>query len=152
MYKPEPLFLKWSWIIHIAETISFFGEAKIALEVIKEAGATAVVTLAIHRIGLRDHDSVTDACKQLKDMGADVVGLNCILGPNTMLPLLEDISKNVEGPLAALPVPYRTTGEEFTFQSLTDSRCDCIPGRPFPTALEPMTCNRYENQDFADDL
>src|SRR3546814_9392397 len=52
--------------------------------------------------------------------------------------------------VAALPVPYRTTEAEPTFQTLTDSACACIPGnRPFPTALDPFTCNRYECADFA---
>jgi betaine-homocysteine S-methyltransferase len=63
--------------------------------------------------------------------------------------VLEDISKEVEGPLAALPVPYRTTPEEVNFQALTDSGCDCIPDRPFPTALDSLACNRYEIAEFA---
>jgi len=78
-----------------------------------------------------------------------VVGVNCIRGPWTMLPLLEEISKEVEGPLAALPVPYRTTEKEVNFQALTDSACDCIPDRAFPVALDALTCNRYEIAEFA---
>ena len=51
--------------------------------------------------------------------------------------------------VAALPVPYRTTDEEPSFQSLTDPDCDCLPDdRPFPTALEPLSCNRYEIAEF----
>ncbi len=133
----------------IAETISFYEEAALALEVIKDAGAISVVTLAVHSEGLRDDYTVPEACKRLKDAGADVVGLNCIRGPWTMLPLLEEISKEVEGPLAALPVPYRTTEKEVNFQALTDSGCDCIPDRAFPVALDALTCNRYEIAEFA---
>ncbi len=133
----------------IAETISFYEEAALALEVIKGAGAISVVTLAVHSEGLRDAYTVPEACQRLKDAGADVVGVNCIRGPWTMLPLLEDISKEVEGPLAALPVPYRTTEKEVNFQSLTDSGCDCIPDRAFPVALDALTCNRYEIAEFA---
>jgi len=133
----------------IAETFSFFEEALLALEVIRNAGAISVVTLAVHREGLRDDFSVPEACQRLKDAGADVVGMNCIRGPNTMLPVLEEISKEVEGPLAALPVPYRTTPEEVNFQALTDPGCECIPDRPFPTALDALACNRYEIAEFA---
>ncbi len=133
----------------IAETISFYEEAALALEVIKDAGAISVVTLAIHSEGLRDDYSVPEACRRLKDAGADVVGLNCIRGPWTMLPVLEEISKEVEGPLAALPVPYRTTEKEVNFQALTDAGCDCIPDRAFPVALDALTCNRYEIAEFA---
>jgi betaine-homocysteine S-methyltransferase len=133
----------------IAETISFYEEAALALEVIKDAGAISVVTLAVHSEGLRDDYTVPDACQRLKDAGADVVGVNCIRGPWTMLPLLEDISREVEGPLAALPVPYRTNPEEIAFQALTDNGCDCIPDRAFPVALDALTCNRYEIAEFA---
>ncbi len=133
----------------IAETFSFYEEALLALDVIRNAGAIAVVTLAVHRDGLRDDFTVPEACQRLKDAGADVVGVNCIRGPDTMLPVLEEISKEVAGPLAALPVPYRTTPEEVNFQALTDSGCECIPNRPFPTALDSLACNRYEIAEFA---
>ncbi len=133
----------------IAETISFYEEALLALQVIRDAGAISVVTLAVHRDGLRDDFTVPEACQRLKDAGADVVGMNCIRGPSTMLSVMEEVSKVVEGPLAALPVPYRTTPGEPNFQALTDPGCDCIPDRPFPTALDALTCNRYEIAEFA---
>ncbi len=51
--------------------------------------------------------------------------------------------------MAALPVPYRTTPKEPTFQSLNDKACDCIPDdHPFPVALDPFTCNRFEIAEF----
>ncbi len=135
----------------IAETFSYAQEALVALEVIKEAGLDAVITLAIHRHPeTRDGWSVGDACRRIEEAGADVVGLNCIRGPATMLPLLEQVRAACDGHLAALPVPYRTTVAEPTFQSLTDPGCDLLPdGRPFPTALDPFTCNRYEMGAFA---
>lgn len=133
----------------IGETFAFAEEALLALEVIKQAGAISVITLAVHRELLRDDYSVPEACQRLKDAGADVVGMNCIRGPKTMLPLLEELSRQVEGPLAALPVPYRTTPEHVNFQALTDPGCDCIPGIPFPTALDALACNRYEIAEFA---
>ena len=134
----------------IAETIDFFGEAKIALEEIKRTNLPAVVTLAVHKTGVtRENMSPQEACKRLEDLGADVVGLNCARGPNTLLPLLEPICEVVTCPVAALPVPYRTKPTEPTFQSLSDSACHCIPDdRPFPVALDPFTCNRYEIQEF----
>jgi len=48
-----------------------------------------------------------------------------------------------------LPVPYQTHEREPTFQSLRDANCSCIPGdMPFPVALEPFTCNRFEIAEF----
>ena len=145
------------WIVEagvdfvIAETFSYVEEALIALEAIQSAGLPAVVTLAIHRAPeTREGWSPQDACRRLADAGADVVGLNCIRGPETMLPLLRRVREAVDGHVAALPVPYRTTAHEPSFQSLTDPDCDCLPGgRPFPTALDPFTCNRYEIGAFA---
>ena len=134
----------------IGETFSWGEEALIALEVIKEAGVPAVITLAIHQEPeTREGWSPEDACKRLEDAGAAVVGLNCIRGPRTMLPLLERIRNTVQGHVAALPVPYRTTDEQPSFQSLRDPDCSCLPDdRPFPTALDPFTCNRYELGEF----
>jgi betaine-homocysteine S-methyltransferase len=137
----------------IAETISWLGEARIATGVIKAAGLPAVVTLAAHKDpAMREGISPADACRSLEAAGADVVGLNCSRGPRTMLPLLAEIRAAVSVPVAALPVPYRTTDEHPSFQSLEDDdphRGDLPLGRPFPTALDPFTCNRYEIADFA---
>jgi betaine-homocysteine S-methyltransferase len=145
------------WIVEagadfvIAETFSYGEEALIALEAIQRAELPAVVTLAIHRAPeTREGWAPEEACQRLAAAGADVVGLNCIRGPQTMLPLLRRIRDAVDGHVAALPVPYRTTPDEPSFQSLTDPDCDCLPGdRPFPTALDPFTCNRYEIGEFA---
>lgn len=135
----------------IGETFSWGAEALLALEVIRQTGLPAVITLAIHREpDTREGWTPQDACRRLEQAGADVVGLNCIRGPRTMLPLLAPIREAVSCHVAALPVPYRTHPDEPSFQSLTDPGCDCIPdGRPFPTALDPFTCNRYELGEFA---
>jgi methionine synthase I (cobalamin-dependent) len=135
----------------VGETFSYVEEAEIALESILEAGLVAVITLAVHRAPeTREGLSPADACARLEQAGAHVVGLNCTRGPATMLPLIEAIRARVSGHVAALPVPYRTTPQEPSFQSLTDPGCDCIPGgRPFPTALDPFLCNRYEIAEFA---
>jgi betaine-homocysteine S-methyltransferase len=135
----------------IAETFAWLGEAEIALDVIKSAGAVAVVNFAIHKQGTtREGIEPAEACKRIEDLGADVVGLNCARGPATMLPLLKKIRRAVKGEMSALPVPYRTTAKAPTFQSLTDARCHCIPSdRSFPTALDPFMCTRYELAEFA---
>jgi methionine synthase I (cobalamin-dependent) len=134
----------------IAETISWLGEALVATEVIRETGLPAVVTLTAHGDpDMRDGATPAEGCKRLEDAGADVVGLNCSRGPATMLPLLEQVRKAVSVPVAGLPVPYRTTEAQPSFQSLEDPEASDLPaGRAFPTALDPFTCNRYEIADF----
>ena len=135
----------------IAESFSYGAEARLALDIVKAAGLTAVVTMTIHREPLtRDGLTPEDCCRMLADAGADVVGLNCIRGPRTMLPMIARIVRAVNVPVAALPVPYRTHHRQPTFQSLRDRHCDCIPGdMPFPVALDPFTCNRFEIAEFA---
>jgi methionine synthase I (cobalamin-dependent) len=135
----------------IAETFSYAEEARMALEAIKAAELPAVVTLCVHQEPLtREGLAPEDACAMLAEAGADVVGLNCIRGPHTLAGFLPAIRERVTCHVAALPVPYRTTEQEPTFQSLRDADCNCIPGEmPFPTALDPFQCNRYELAEFA---
>ncbi|XP_033103446.1 betaine--homocysteine S-methyltransferase 1-like, partial [Anneissia japonica] len=129
----------------VAETFSDFEEAMIALEAIKNYGRVpAVVTMASHQFNIngdaatKDGYTLQECCKQLEDAGAAVVGLNCTRGPLTMLPIMEKIRKTCKGPIAALPVAYRTTTEEPTFQSLTDPSDG---SRIFPDDLEcKMSC------------
>jgi betaine-homocysteine S-methyltransferase len=132
----------------IGETFSWTEEALLALEAIRAAGLPAVITMTIHRRPeTREGRPPEEACRRLEDAGADVVGLNCCRGPATTLPLVERIRDAVSCPVAALPVPYRTTDAEPTFQSLSDPT---LPEqRPFPTALDPFTCTRNEIASFA---
>jgi betaine-homocysteine S-methyltransferase len=133
----------------IAETFSYAQEAIIAADVIKKAGKVAVVTLAMHQAEVtREEWAVTEACKRVEAAGADVVGLNCIRGPATMMPLLKQIRAAIKVPMAALPVPYRTTPAQPSFQSLRDAHYSPPGDRPFPIALDPFTCNRFEIGDF----
>ena len=133
----------------VGETYSFGGEALLALEAIKRAGQPAVITLAVPREGrMRDGLTVAETSKRLEGAGADVIGLNCARGPATMLPLLREVRGAVSAHVAALPVPYRTTPAEPTFQSLSDPGGASPDGRPFPTALDPLLCSRYEIAAF----
>jgi betaine-homocysteine S-methyltransferase len=135
----------------VGETFSYAEEALSALEAIKAGGLPAVITLAAHRQPVtREGWTLAEACRRLEAGGADVVGLNCMRGPATMLPLVQEIRDAVSCHVAALPVPYRTHADEPTFQSLRDPDCEALHGEmPFPTALDPFTCNRYEIAEFA---
>lgn len=136
----------------IAETFSFLEEAKLAVEVIKkETNLPSVVTMILSKEDQsREGVSNADMGRQLEATGAEVVGLNCGRGPGTMWEAIMEVRKAVSCHVACLPVPYRTTPEQPTFQSLRDPGCGCLPlDMPFPTALDPFTCNRYEIAEFA---
>src|SRR5260370_1208118 len=134
----------------IAETFSWAGEALLALETIRATDRPAVVTFAVHRDGMmRDGISPEDACRQAEQAGAAVVGLNCIRGPRTLLPVLERVREAVSCEVAALPVPYRTTEAEPTMQALRDHERGAE--QAYPTGLHPFTCSRRELGEFATD-
>ena len=124
----------------IAETYDHLGEALIGLDVCKRLGLPAMVTFAsVRPESTYDGYGYVDACQILARNGAAVVGLNCSRGPETMLPLLERIRAAVDVPVAAQPVPYRTTEEHPAFERFDG----------FPIALEPHQCTRFELADFA---
>ena len=78
----------------IAETISWVGEAEIALDVIKSHGLPAVVTYTMvkdEKLQTFDNYSVGEVCKVLLDKGAYLVGVNCARGPEQTLELVEEI-------------------------------------------------------------
>lgn len=130
----------------IAETNDYLGEALIALEVIKEFKLPAMVTLAsVQHNATRDGYDYVEACKILADHGADIVGLNCDRGPETMLPIIEKICASVSCYVAAQPVPYKTNALAPTFESLRTPDGE----QAFPIMLEPFLCNRFEMAAFA---
>ena len=139
----------------IGETFYYAEEAFTALEEIRKSNLPAVITISpMGENIMRDGYSVIDTCKELEQRGADVVGMNCFRGPNTMMPYLKEIRKAVKCYMAALPIPYRTTSKQPTFFNLDDkNNCTCPAphGRTFPTALDPLYCNRYEIRSFAEE-
>ena len=128
----------------LAETIEYVGEALIALEVIKSYGVPAIVNFgAVFEKSKDDYDWI-EGCKLLEAAGADAVGFNCIRGPETTLPLLRKLRRAVNCPIAAVPVPYRTTPAEPAFQNLKyDGK------QAFPLDLDSFVCTRAETADFA---
>ena len=140
----------------VGETFYYAEEAYTALDEIKKSGLPAVLTIApMGENIMRDNVSIVDTCKELEQRGADVVGMNCFRGPTTMLPYLKEIRKIVKCHMAALPIPFRTTKQQPTFFNLDDNNgctCPAPHGRTFPTALDPLYCNRYEIRKFAEEV
>jgi betaine-homocysteine S-methyltransferase len=143
----------------VGETFANIGEAMIAAEVATKAGLPIVIGTVMHGKKTHYRDSeryFTEDLKMLKDSGADIVGLNCHLGPQTMLPLVREMTYAIrDGRVAAFPVAYRTTPTQPSFGSMNDRDLCCperlpVEGVSFPTALDPFTATRYEMADFAE--
>jgi betaine-homocysteine S-methyltransferase len=93
----------------------------------------------------RDGYGYAEACRILAAEGAQVVGLNCDRGPQTMLPLLPEIRETVECAVAVQPVPYRTGAAAPTMETLRSPSGE----RAFPIALDSFVCTRFEMAEFA---
>jgi betaine-homocysteine S-methyltransferase len=131
----------------VAETLDWFAEASIALDVIQAFKVPAVINFIALGEKTSDGLSFDVACRTISDRGAMVVGLNCGRGPKTLIPVLRKIVRAVEGRshIAALPVAYRTDVRNPSF--ITLRRPGCAHG--FPTELEPFQLTRYEMAKFA---
>ena len=135
----------------IGETFSYGEEALIALEVIKEAGQVAVITLAMHQAD--GHARRLDGGRRLQAAGRR--------RRRRGRPQLHPRSRHDDAAARSrsarrsrcrsprCPVPYRTTESQPSFQSLRDTHWhDETGSRPFPIALDPFTCNRFEIAEF----
>lgn len=98
--------------IILLETFQDPGELHLALRVAKSLGDTPVITLlASPESGrLPGGDPIGEALDGLSEAGADVVGLNCVNGPQAMLRLLDKIAPR--RPLALFPNAGRPSYQE----------------------------------------
>ncbi|XP_071956200.1 betaine--homocysteine S-methyltransferase 1-like [Antedon mediterranea] len=138
----------------LAETFPTLGEAMLAVKTVQEYGKGVPCVVAFITAGNNhvkgevatlDGFTIPDACKQLEDAGADVVGMNCCRGPDTLLPIMEKVRAVCKGHLAAIPVPYRTTSDEPTFFNMVDPKTG---KKCFPTNMDIRFCNRDDMVDF----
>ena len=122
-----------------------------SLDVIKQAAFRAVVTLTAHQSEETRTAPVRGGASSWKRR-APMSSASTAVRARDHAAAAPEIREAVSVHVAALPVPYRTHEEEPTFQSLRDTNGAELPGgMPFPTALDPFTCNRYEIAQFARD-
>jgi betaine-homocysteine S-methyltransferase len=124
----------------IGETFSWLGEALLAVESAKKTKLPVMVTVCFENKPVTsDGQTAADCAKALQDAGADIVGINCLRGPETTLPLIEEMRKAVKGFVACQPVGYRTTPEKPDVTSL----------EAFPFELDPLQHSRREMARWA---
>jgi len=125
----------------VGETFSHLGEALLFVERAKATGLPAMVTMSFEQAEPRSYEGDTpgECAKRLAGAGADVVGVNCLNGPEQQLPIATEMRNAISGYVASQPVAYRTTNERPDFTSTPD----------FPYALSPLQLARGEMADFA---
>jgi len=124
----------------IGETFSYLGEALLFVERAKATGLPVMVTMSFEQPVPVSYEGDTPAeCAQkLSAAGADIVGVNCLNGPEQALPIAIEMRGAIEGFVAAQPVAYRTTAEHPDFTSMPS----------FPFELDPLQVSRQEMADF----
>ena len=128
----------------IGETFEYLGDALIALEVMKQFELPSVITFASLTEQTFDGYELHDACNILYENGCNVVGLNCSRGPETLLPLLNNIVThypNIKN-IAALPVCYKTNPQYPLMQSFGALNEKYLE-------LDQYTCTRNDMAQFA---
>ncbi len=125
----------------VAETFSWLGEALLATERVKKAGAVAVVTMSFDKKPLSyDGHTPAECARALHDAGADVVGVNCLRNPSFLLPLAEEMRHAVTGYVACQPTAYRTPADNPDFTA--------SPAFPFET--ETLLLSRKDMGAYAE--
>lgn len=89
----------------LLETYYDFEELTTVLKIAREATDIPIVTnVSMHEAGiLQNGIELEDAMQQLEDLGADLVGINCHLGPYHMLKSLETVPLPKRALLAVYP-------------------------------------------------
>ena len=127
----------------IGETFSYLGEALLFVERAKSTGLPVMVTMAFEKLpaAAYEGDDPATCARRLADAGADIVGVNCLNGPEQQLPIAVAMRRAVghEVFVAAQPVAYRTSAEIVDFTAMDE----------FPFALTAVTLSRRELAWFA---
>ena len=89
----------------LLETYYDFDELTTVLQIAREETDLPIITnVSMHEAGvLQNGIELADALQQLEDLGADVVGINCRLGPHHMLKSLESVPLPKRALLAVYP-------------------------------------------------
>jgi betaine-homocysteine S-methyltransferase len=126
----------------IAETFTWLGEARLALESARQTGLPVMVTMSYEKDPRTyEGDTPAEAARALAGEGADVVGINCLRNPEHTLPLMREVRDGLSGFVACQPVAYRTPTDRPDFTSLPE----------FPFGLDPLQLSRQEMAAYAEE-
>jgi betaine-homocysteine S-methyltransferase len=126
----------------IGETFSYLGEALLFVERAKATGLPLMVTMSFEQPEPRSYEGETPAecARRLAAAGADIVGVNCLNGPEQQLPIATQMRGAVDGVfVASQPVAYATTDDAPDFTALPN----------FPYELDPLQVSRKTMAEFA---
>ena len=127
----------------VGETFSYLGEALLFVERATATCLPVMITMSFEQTEPVSYEGDTpgECAKRLADAGADIVGVNCLNGPEQQLPIAIAMKAavGVGFPVACQPVAYRTTNEQPDFTAWPN----------FPYSLSPMQLARGEMAKYA---
>lgn len=125
----------------VGETFSYLGEALLFVERARATGLPVMVTMSFEQVEPASYEGEPPAecARRLADAGADIVGVNCLNGPEQQLPIAIAMRGATDAYVACQPVAYRTTAEMPDFTAWPN----------FPYALSPMQLARGEMAEYA---
>ena len=125
----------------IGETFGYLQEALLYVERAKATGLPVMATMSFERLPARASEGATpgECARALADAGADIVGVNCLNGPEQQLPIALEMREAVDAYVATQPVAYATTDEKADFTSWAN----------FPYELDPRQVSRHQMAEFA---
>jgi homocysteine S-methyltransferase len=114
------------------ETFPTLAETREAVQAVREVSAEApiVALLTFQRDGRTwTGEEPADVARELHNAGADVVGVNCVAGPQAALDVLEEMARAAKVKLAALPNAGnpRVTEREVTYPVTPRVFADYVP-------------------------
>lgn len=89
----------------LLETFYDLEELETVLQIVKnETGLPIIANVSMHELGnLQNGIHLNEAFQKLEQLGADVVGVNCRLGPHHMIRALEEVSLPKQASIAIYP-------------------------------------------------
>ena len=131
----------------IAEQFYYAEEMEWAMEVVSRYDLPTCCTMSLTRNGDSSNHSVEECALRMARSGADVIGINCALGPFESLQIMERIKRalheaGIQRHLMIQPLGIHTPEA----QSLNNGWID-LPEQPL--ALEPRQCTRWDFMKFA---
>jgi methionine synthase / methylenetetrahydrofolate reductase(NADPH) len=107
----------------LLETYYDLAELEAVLSIARKATDIPIIAqVSLQEVGvMQDQTTINDALNQLESLGADVVGLNCRLGPHHMLLTLEQVPIPKHAYLSAYPNASLPSYIDGKFQYESDS-------------------------------
>lgn len=105
----------------IVETFMWMDDALAALQAAKETGLPVMMTVSFKAKATTDDGwTPAEVARRLREVGADIIGINCMREPSRMLPLVREMRQAVDGFVGMQPIGFRCWPEYTHLHTVPD--------------------------------